>query len=109
MDSVVAECVQIIFQIAMLVGGCETTVAAEVADEGPGSRWIPPNRNGSQGPNANGRATELPATPTRFPPFASPSPSAIITPPLLPSFPPPFIFRLPALLPDSLGLIFSIE
>ena len=29
-----AECVQIIFRIAMLVGGTETTVAAEVAAEG---------------------------------------------------------------------------
>lgn len=89
MDSVVAEWVQIIFRIAMLMGGCETTMAAEVAAEGPGSRWQP------QGlPNANGRATELPATPTRFPPFTSlsPSPSAIITPPPSSSFPLHYFF-----------------
>ena len=41
MDSVVRKCVQIIFRIAMLVGGTETTVAAEVAAEGPGNRGFP--------------------------------------------------------------------
>lgn len=112
MDSVIAEWAQIIFRIAMLVGGCETTVAAEVAAESPGNRGLPSSaRRQCKSPQMQmaERRNCLQRRPA-FRPFDLLPLRNNYTPTTFFIFPStlPF-FRLIALLPDSLGLVFSVE